>query len=505
MYNDESVTRLHRRVRESLERTGLGLDKTLIVAVSGGPDSLAMLHSLHHLRNQLDFRLHGAHLDHGLRGDASKSDAKFVAETFRALGVPYDLEEADVGSLRNRHRQSLEEAARAVRYSFLARVAVQQGADAVALGHTADDQAETVLMNIMRGTGLTGLKGMEESAIRSFGGNEIVLLRPLLQASRQETEGYCRALHLEPRRDESNLSPELTRNWVRLELLPILQRRNPAVQDALVRLSRSAALDMAYIGAQIDQVWEDVVRPPEGGASLSIDRSALARLDPALQRHLLRRAVEAVKGDLENLEQSHVEEMARLLEGSAGRSLDLPGRVSFTVGYAEATISAADTDPCPLPPLEGEWPLSVPGETRLPGWRVTAQILQNQLPDFSRRDPGATGTKVRGSTAGADRTHGAHLDYESLDNGLNVRGRSPGDRFQPLGMSQPKKLQDFMVDSKIPRSWRDRVPLVVSPGGIAWVVGWRIADWARVRDSQAHVLELRFLPEDGDEGKTENV
>ena len=334
-------------------------------------------------------------------------------------------------------------------------------------------------MHIIRGSGLTGLRGMEAVTRRAFNGEETALVRPMLQVSRKETLAYCRALELEPRQDESNLSLEFGRNRVRLELIPMLEQYNPAVRDALVRLSHSASQDMAYIQGQVDEVWRDVVSEMQN--CVTLNKNAFARLEPAIQGHLLRRAVSHAKGDLEDVEQNHVDDMARLMTGRAGRSLDLPGGLRFSVGYAEATLAPAEQDPCPLPPLDGEHRLVIPGETLLAGWRVTARILgkraKSETSDYSN-EPG----------------HAAVFDYESVGDQLWVRPRMPGDRFQPLGMIQGKKLQDFMVDSKIPRSWRNRVPLVVSPRGIVWVAGWRIAEWARPESEDARRLELRFTP-----------
>ena len=478
---NKTVALLHRRVKAALAKSGLS-GKSLVVAVSGGPDSLALVHAIHHLRDELGLRLHGAHLDHGLRGDASRADARFVAGTFDRLSIPYTHETADVGSVRRGRRLSLEEAAREVRYAFLSRVSDEQHADAVAVGHTADDQAETVLMHVIRGSGLTGLRGMEILTRRPSNGGELVLVRPLLSSSRRDTADYCRALALEPRHDETNASSELTRNRIRAELLPLLEEYNPAIRDALVRLSHSAAQDVDLLESEVQAVWEDTVRQDRDG--VAVNRAAFARLAPALQSHLLRRAVRTVKGDLTDVEQNHVEDMARLMAGPAGRSLDLPGGIRYSVGYDEAVLRPPETDPCLLVPLEGEYPLDVPGETLLPGWLVTAGFV----------GPGCHPPETSDLRRDTIEEHTAYLDYDALDGQLWVRSRIAGDRFQPLGMSQPKKLQDFMVDSKIPRARRDRVPLVVSPRGIAWVVGWRIAEWAKVRGDEARLLELGFVP-----------
>jgi len=214
-------------------------------------------------------------------------------------------------------------------------------------------------------------------------------------------------------------------------------------------------------------------------------RDAFDRLAPAIQRRLLGRALAFIGGGPQDIEETHIESMATLIDGPAGKSLDLPGRVRFSVGYESATLHSLEGDTRSLPSLDGRHPLNIPGDTDLPGWRVTARSVDGdrlvsrprESPDLQPRD-----------------RHTAMLSYSRLGGPLFVRSRVQGDRFQPLGMKAAKKLQDFMVDSKVPRECRDRVPLVVSDRGIAWVVGWRIADWGKVQSGDTRVLELTFWP-----------
>ena len=473
--------RIDDAVRAALGRAGVTRGSMIVIAVSGGPDSLALLHALERAARDGSILLHGAHLDHRLRGEASRSDARFVAEVFRGLGIEGTVEEADVASYRKKHRLSVEDAARRVRYDFLGRVAAERKAVAIALGHTADDQAETVLMHVLRGSGLTGLAGMQESASRRLSGRDVLLLRPLIGVSRHETEKYCQSLGLEPRHDETNLIPELMRNRLRSELLPLLEQYNPAVKEALVRLSRSASRDMDYLVTEVSRVLPDVGGLDKETGLFTIDRKAFSRLHPSLQGHLLRRAFQQVKGDLGDLEQVHVDEMMRLIAGPAGRSADLPSDLIFTVGYESATIGREGADTCPLPPLDGEHELALPGETRVGGWVVSTAVVD---------DPEPGGREAE--TSGVQPAHTATLNAGSLGGRISVRSRRPGDRFQPLGMPNAKKLQDFMVDSKVPRSWRDRVPLVVAASGIAWVVGWRPAEWAKIRNDGEPAVQITF-------------
>ena len=481
---DSAVDRVHSEVEAALRDSFAGA-ASLVVAVSGGPDSMALLHALLYMRGRLGLSLRGAHLDHGLRGEAGAADAAFAANAFSAAGVPYDIEKADVAAYRAAHGLSLEQAAREVRYAFLARVYREHGADAVALGHTADDQAETILMHVVRGSGLTGLRGMEASSARRVEGAEMRLVRPLLGVTRADTEAYCRALGLRPRMDESNLSPDFTRNRVRAELLPLLEELNPAVRDALLRLSTSAARELSYLDAEVDRLWEDAAEVGEDRVAL--DRRTVGRLPPAPQAHLLRRAVATVKGDLDGVHLRHADDMMRLLKGPAGRAIDLPGRLRFHVGYDEAIVARADADHCPLPRLEGEHALTAPGETRVGAWRITVRLVDPPHDDVLRQS-----SEGQDAAGGPPANPVARMSQRALAGGLVLRPRRPGDRFHPLGAPGRKKLQDFMVDAKIPASWRDRVPLVVTPRGIAWVVGRRIAEWSRVTPEDRQVVEIRF-------------
>ena len=456
--------------------------KTLLVAVSGGGDSLALLYALCHLRQDFDLRLRGAHLNHNLRAAVSDADAAFVQDTFRRLDIPCELHSADVAAYRRAHGLSLEDAARRLRYSFLADAAARCNADAVAVAHTADDQAETLLMHIIRGSGLAGLRGMQPLERLAIDNVDLALFRPLLSVSRAQTYAYCAALGLRPRHDETNLSVEHARNRIRLDLLPLMERINPAARDALLRLASNATEDGAYIQEQADVIWREVARQVDGGV-VALDARALARRHPAIQSRVLRRAVHAARGSADGLDidRGHILAMRRMLTGSAGKTLSLPGGIVFAAGYGKAHVGPADAVQAALahmPAIEGEYPLAIRGETRVGGWRITTAIYEDA--DCAR----AVGQ--RGGTAAET------LDLDRLGGDLRLRARLPGDRFQPLGMAHSKKLQDFMVDERIPREMRDGVPLLVSSKGIACVVGLRIAHWARVRDDTRRRLRLRF-------------
>lgn len=469
---------LAQRVLAFIRQNGLlQPGETVVVAVSGGPDSVCLLGLLVELQAELALRLHVAHLNHGLRGAAAEDDARYVAELAARLGLAATSGRRDVLAYRKRQRLSLEEAAREVRYIFLADVAAAQGAAAVAAGHTAADQVETLLMHLVRGTGLAGLRGMApRSVLRLPDGRRLAVVRPLLAIERAATERYCRERNLDPRLDATNEARELLRNRVRQELVPLLERFNPSFGAALLRLAQTAGDELAFVDGQAERAWADLAHAVEG--SVVLRAGPLRQLHPALQRHLLRRAVREVRGDLTDLAAVHVEYMRALLARPAGTQIDLPHDMVFAVEYDAYRLSAGEPA-SPLPPLAGEYGLAVPGTTLLPGWRVRASLLprsQVQLP---------TGEPWR-----------ACLDFARVGPDLAVRPRRPGDRFQPLGMAGTKRLQDFMVDARIPRRWRDRVPIVATPAQIVWVAGWRIDERARVMPTTETVLCLEFATND---------
>ena len=449
----------------------------MLAAVSGGPDSLALVHALAQLCDPLGIRLYAAHLDHGLRPGESEADARFVREAMDELRVPLFSEKADVGQYRKERRLSVEDAARQVRYQFLVRVSEQIGADAVAVGHNLDDQAETVLMHLIRGSGLAGLRAMTPVYRRSVDGVALTIFRPLLRVPKADTVAYCSENGLSPRFDESNLSEDMTRNRIRMELLSQLRSYNPAIAVSLGRLAESVSHDLDFISQAVDKAASDVVS--RGTAGVTLDRSAFAHLHPAIQRHLLRRAVEVVGGDTADLEFAHIEEMTRLMAGPAGKKTRLPGRITLEVDHYSAQLSGGE-DGAVLPELEQSTiVLRVPGDVITGGWKISVRMAE----DLETSQEPADGLGLRLVE---------RFDADALGTDLYVRTRRQGDVFQPLGMSSEKRLAEFMKDAHVPARWRDRLPVIVNASGeVAWVVGWRIADWAKITDDSSRVVEIR--------------
>ncbi len=449
----------------------VGEGARIIVAVSGGPDSVCLLHVLYNLSSELGINLHVAHLDHGLRGTEAAADAEYVSGMAREFGLPATIEKRDVPAFRSEKHLTLEEASREVRYAFLAMVARQMGAAAVATGHTLDDNVESILMHLVRGSGLRGLRGLQPSMSLETGAGRVTLVRPLLQISREETAEYCRRHGLSPRLDQSNLSLLPLRNRIRQQLIPLLESYNPRIKQAMLRTSGIVTEELAFLDDELNRVWERIARiePPV----ITIDKTGLLKLPTALQRHALRRAIEALCGSIEDYEAVHIEDMVAMLHKPAGKALNLPGGIIFAVEYSRYVLSSDAASSSPLPTLAGEHVVSIPGQTWTGEWVVHADFTD--FPPEQLQDPDQ-----------------AYLDLDKMGQRLVMRARRPGDKFQPLGMKDVIKLKDFMINARVPRASRNRVPVFISNGDVVWVGGWRISERFKATTETKRVLHLKL-------------
>ena len=304
--------------------------ESVVVAVSGGPDSLCLLHVLMGLRAELGIELHVAHLNHGLRGDEAAADAEYVRGLAAEWGVAATVETADVPAYRRTRRLSLEEAARQVRYAFLTRVAAAVGAHTVATGHTADDQVETILMHWLRGAGLTGLRGMQP--VQEWPGG-LRVIRPLLEVSRGDVEAYCVANGLRPRRDRSNNDERIWRNRVRRQLLPLLEQLSPGVRASILRTAHILADDDAYMRDQVRSLWPAIAKTATD--AVEIDLPAWQAQPLAIQRRIVREAWRQIAASYDDLSWLQVERARDLLSSTGGRTMSLPHGVRLYRSYAK--------------------------------------------------------------------------------------------------------------------------------------------------------------------------
>ena len=458
---------------------------TVLLGVSGGPDSLCLLHTLKALQSELGLNLHLAHLDHGIRGEESRADAAYVEELAREWQIPATVAQGDALQYAQEHRLAVEEAARRVRYLFLGRVAQDVGAACIAVGHNADDQVETILMHWIRGSGLGGLRGMLPVQVLGaeewWSGPLLRLVRPLLEVPRREIEAYCRQNGLQPRFDRSNLDLTYHRNRIRHELVPFLESFNPRIREVLRRSSRVITDDYDYLHLQGLEAWKGLAR--ESGEAITFPLEPWSELHPSLQRQLLREAIHRLRRSLRDITWTHVEQAREGLDRLAtGARVTLPQGLFLFKGYDSFVVGEAIPRP-DLPLLSGQpLPVKLRGSTQLPGgsWVLRSEIVDRQeLPREALQNPDPWQ---------------AYLDLEKTGTDLALRTRESGDRLQPLGMAgRSKSLNAFMVDAKIPQHVRDSLPLVVCPTHIIWVAGHRIDERAKLTGQTRGVLHLQFV------------
>ncbi|MBN2502674.1 MAG: tRNA lysidine(34) synthetase TilS [Anaerolineales bacterium] len=452
----------------------------LIVGISGGPDSLCLLHLL----QQLDVQVIAAHLNHQLRPEAGR-DAIQVAETAAKLAVEFVLEETDVRGYAEANGKSLEEAAREKRYDFLYRIAREQNAHAVAVGHTADDQVETVLMHLLRGSGLAGLTGMQPRSINAGWSREIALIRPLLSIWRAEVEAYCQENQLDPLFDQSNLDTTFYRNRLRRELIPYLEGYNPQVKRLLWQMADTLAGDEAAIDAVVAAHWPECLAD-QGAGWVVLRRKVLMGLQVGLQRRVWRKAIAQLRPGLRDIDYAAIRRAVAFGQSpSQTNQIDLVAGLRLLIEDDMLWLAAweADLPTVGWPQVEAgqTYQLPIPGEIELDdGWMLqadweTAPMTADTLADH--QDP-----------------YQVWVDAGNLATPLLVRGRVAGDRFAPLGMDgHTLKLADFFINEKLPQRARAGWPLVCSGSEIVWVPGFRLSHCFRLQGGTEEVVRLCLI------------
>ena len=439
----------------------------VVAAVSGGGDSVALLHLLAELAERSLLTLAGvAHVNHRLRRPASDEDERFCRDLARRFGVPCLVESVAVADVARSRRVSVERAGHHVRHAFFARAAAELEAGRVALGHTIDDQAETVLLRLIRGAGAAGLSGMRPRAG--------VLVRPLLGVGRAELRRYLADGGVPFREDASNADLRVPRNRVRHELLPYLRTYSPRIVEALARQADIARADEAWLSHRANQAAADLVSQESG--LVELDAAGLAALHPALARRVARDALARVEPGRREVGFDAIERVRRTAEGGPART-DVPGcRVERAAGRVRLVPRRGRTGPGPRPGFA--YRLAIPGEIAVPeaGVRVRAEVVEAAA--GARGDGGGGRTALVALPAAAP---------------LVVRSWRFGDRYRPLGLGgRSRKLQDLFVDRKVPRDERTRIPLVLDADGrVIWVVGFGIGHDFRAGEGDESVLFLK--------------
>ncbi len=497
---------------------------------------MALLHAMAALAPRLGAALAIAHLDHGLRGDDGAADAEFVREAAARLGLPARVEKRHV---ERRRGESLEMAARRVRYGFLEEAAEAAGCARIATGHTADDQAETVLLRVFRGAGPRGLAGIpavrdvrpagratnlaatrEGSAAGAPGPTRVI--RPLLGETRAEVLAYLAERGLAHRTDASNVEPLSARNRVRAEILPrIAALVNPDIVKTLGRHAEREGAIARYLEREAERLFPELLVGAEPGR-VSLSAAGLASADPALRPVLVRLAIERAADTVviaSLLEEAHFTACVALATARAGRrTRPLPAgvlarrvgdRVEFLARHGADRAGRLVRRAAPAVGRAGEpagfrIPLDVPGRVLVPAGdpgsiSTGASAGESTGPDPSV-PPAALSARLRAPERGPAREIGGpgafavEFDWRALHPPIEVRSRRPGDRISPRGMTGRRKLQDIMVDRKVPWTARDRVPIVADRDRILWVVGLAVSREAPVTDRTRETLLLTFEP-----------
>jgi len=448
----------------------------ILVAVSGGPDSVALLHLLYELREEFQLHLEVAHLQHGIRGEEAKEDARFVAELAEDLKLPFHLREMNLPQMKwEAGKGNLEALAREERYRFFAEVVRERKLDKVATAHTEDDQAETVMMWLLRGAGTKGLGGMSPvHRLRVAAENSmstLTVIRPLLDVSKSEILAYLDDRKCAYRVDRSNQNIALLRNWIRLELLPKIHQRVGTGFSA--RLSHLAAMIRDE-----DRFLEDLARKSYESMrdSNGLSRAGLLCEPKALQRRILRHWIGLTRGHLRSLEFVHIEELLRLIkEGPPQGRLSIPGGWELVREYDTVKLAKASRS---LKRICYTYEFSIGTVLRIP---EAGMQLCSQEVDIS---VGAVPTEPME----------ALFDREALPRNLVVRNFRRGDRFKPLGMTGHKKVKGLFIDKKVPLSVRATLPLLATGDEILWIPGYGRSDTARLTEKTTSILHIKAVP-----------
>lgn len=442
----------------------------VVVGLSGGADSVALLHILKELQNgPLNINLYAAHVNHGIRGVHAREDAIFAHNLCKEWGIPFFLEEADIPSLARSMNQSEEEVGRQIRYGFFREVAEKVNGNKIATAHHKNDQAETILHNLIRGTGMQGLTGIQAVS-------DGVIIRPLLEITKQQILEYIALHELPYQEDATNEDSTYTRNRIRNQLIPSLEKDfNPDIVDSLVRMSGILREEEEFLADYTMDLYQKYTKSYLNKLILDLKSFSFCHL--AIQKRLVRVALRELRGSLDDVSSSHVEAVIKLAAGSRTGSLTtIPGsakgapEVKVKVSYGALQFEIVESY---MPIFYMEKSLDLPGKVI---WENPSITVTSEKWD-----------KNKGFTFSSQCIY---IDEDKIKGKLRLRNRKKGDRFQPLGMEGTKKLKDFFIDRKIPVDQRDSIPLLVDEESIIWVVGYQLNQNYRLTDSSENIVKI---------------
>lgn len=468
----------------------------VLVCISGGADSVCLLHILDFLSSSLHIKIYAVHINHMLRGKESDMDEEYVTRLCRDMDIKLFSISINVGELAKKDNISIEEAARNARYKEFGRLADQLGNCKIAVAHNKNDQAETIIMNIVRGTGLDGLKGIDY--IRDN------IIRPLLDVDREKIEEYCLQNNLEIRTDSTNLQNIYNRNKVRLEMIPFINKSfNANIIESIVRMSNLVKEDLDYMQTSAHDIYIKVQKESFTNRSnlereteskmIYLDIDKLNKLHKAVLRRVIRLAILDVKGNLTNIESIHINKILELcLIGRTGAMLHLPSDIRVSRSYNNLKIyKYQKTENISKKIFNNaknvNTHINLCGITKIQDWNIKlgGTIINNE--DFS----------VEKFKNMRYNSLIQFFDYEKIKEGgkVIIRSRCKGDLIRPLKSNGTKKLKEYMIDNKIPRECRDKIPLLAKDNEIIWVIGYRISDKFKVTENTKSILKLEVTYE----------
>ncbi|WP_432667495.1 tRNA lysidine(34) synthetase TilS [Wukongibacter baidiensis] len=444
----------------------------VVVGVSGGPDSICLLHLLWRLCEELSLKIFVVHLDHQFRGIEAKKDAEYVEEICEKIGVKSYIFSYDVNKYSKEKGITFEEAGRELRYKLFDKVAKETGATKIAVAQNRNDQAETVLMRLMRGSGLEGLTAIGYK-------RDGKIIRPLLDITRQEIEDYCEENNLKPRIDKTNLETIYTRNKIRLELIPYIENNfNSRVIDALWRSSNLLRDDSDYLAKAAAKELKNITISNNSN-NYSLDLEKFGMLHISMKRRVLRRVIDEVKGNLKDISLKHIEGIIKLTNrNNVGSKIDLPGHIIVELGYNSIDVKTEKFIKEKIKNRDFEYKLYMDETTPLEALNASMKV---EIVSSSDRHNSTEGRNT------------IFLDYDKVKGGLFIRNRKDGDKFQPLGMKGTKKIKDYFIDQKIPKEIRNEIPILCDEKGIIWIVGYRMSENYKIDIKTDKVIKITYM------------
>lgn len=441
----------------------------VVVGVSGGPDSICLLHILNELKESLGIELVVAHINHCLRGEEADKDEEYVREFCKKLKIQCFVKRENVYKISKDKGISCEMAGREVRYNFFSEIMNKVGANKVAVAHNANDQAETILMRMIRGTGLEGLVGIKPV-------RDNIFVRPIIDITRDEIEDYCEDNKLYPRIDKTNLENIYTRNKIRLELIPyIKQNFNSDIIETLNRFSGTVKVDNEYLNKVSLKKYNEHCIVKDNKVIL---KKEVFKEDEAILTRIIRKALRKAKGSLYNFDKNHIYDIIDIQKKSTGKVLMLPGNIRTLNSYVDIYIYEQSDEQFIR---NREYKLNVNKVNSLEeiGMTITLEILNNSEDVNFDKSP-----LIK------------YFNYDRINKDIKLRYRKNGDKFIPMGMKGSKKIKDLFMDLKIPKEKRDAIPLIIFDEDISWIVGYRISDKFKINKDTKKILKIKIEREE---------